>query len=418
MRVLTVNNYFYLRGGAERVMFNDMQALADAGADIVPFSAADPANAASDYAHYFVPGADIHTTSPFRRIRAGYEAIHCSRAAAAFDAMIQDVRPDVIHFHNIYGRLSTALLPVVRRRRIPSVLTLHDYKVVCPSYLMLRQGRPCDSCLDGGFYRCALHRCHKHDAAASAVYTVEAYVSRLAGRYDAVSAFLCPSRFMETLLIRFGVDRNRVIYHPNAVDPAAYTPSYEGGYVLYLGRLSHEKGLPTLLEAMAGTGIPLRLAGSGPMEQAVRAIAAANGESIVLEGHCEGARLRDLCRNAAFIVVPSEWYENAPMSIIEAFAYGKPVVATRIGGIPELVTNGQTGYLVDCNSPKQLQATVTGLWRDRTAQQRMGRNARELVETKLSQSARTASLLAIYDNLRYSGPMVRQAPDYLMPLAS
>lgn len=400
MRVLIANNYFYLRGGAERVMFNDMEALTDVGIEVIPFSAADPANVATDYSKYFVPGADIHASSPLRRLRAACDAIHCGRTAAAFTALIDRVRPDVVHFHNIYGRLSTSLLPAVQRRRIPAVLTLHDYKVVCPSYLMLNQGKPCDSCLDGGFYRCALHRCHKHNAAASVVYTLEAYLARLAGRYGAVSSFLCPSRFMKTLLIRFGVEPERVVYHPNAVDPDAYKPSYDGNYVLYVGRLSHEKGLVTLLEAMAGTGIPLRIAGSGPMKQNVQATAAIRGGSVVLEGHCEGERLQTLCRNAAFIVVPSEWYENAPMSVIEAFAYGKPVVATRIGGIPELVGDGETGYLVDCWNPAQLRAAVTRLWRDRTAQQRMGRKARELVEGKLSQAMRTASLIDIYENLR------------------
>lgn len=409
MRVLIANNYFYLRGGAERVMFNDMRALAEAGAEIVPFSAADPANAPTEYAKYFAEGADIHATGALQRVRAAYEAIHCQRAADAFDRLIRDAQPDIVHFHNIYGRLSTSLFSVAERRGIPSVLTLHDYKVVCPSYLMLNDGQPCDSCLDGGFWRCALNRCHKGNVAASAVYSVEAYVSRLGGRYDAVSAFLCPSRFMETLLTRFGVAGDRIIYHPNAVDPAAYTPSYEGDYALYLGRLSHEKGLPTLLRAMAGTGVPLRIAGSGPMEQTVRDLADAGQDPIVLEGHCEGERLRDLCRNAAFVVVPSEWYENAPMSVIEAFAYGKPVVATSIGGNPELVIDGETGYLVDCRNPRQLQAVITELWRDKAGRQRMGRQARELVETRLSQKVRTASLLAIYENLRHSGSAFEKA---------
>lgn len=414
MKVLTANNYFYLRGGAERVMFNDMGALMDAGIDVVPFSAADPVNAPTAYSKYFVPGADIHTSSPLRRVRAACDAIHCGRTAAAFTALIDKVRPDIVHFHNIYGRLSTSLLPVVRQRRIPAVLTLHDYKVVCPSYLMLNEGKPCDSCLDGGFYRCALHRCHKHNTAASFVYTLEAYLARVGNRYGAISAFLCPSHFMKTLLIRFGVEADRAVYHPNAVDPDAYKPCYEGNYVLYVGRLSHEKGLLTLLEAMAGTGIPLRIAGSGPMEHAVRATAAIRGESVVLEGHCEGEKLQTLCRNAAFIVVPSEWYENAPMSVIEAFAYGKPVVATRIGGIPELVSDGVTGYLVDCWNPEQLRAAVTRLWSDRAAQQRMGRKARELVEGKLSQATRTASLINIYERLRGAqGRSLKRTTDVL-----
>lgn len=399
MKVLIANNYFYLRGGCERVMFNDMQALADAGLEVVPFSAADPANAPSPYSARFTRGVDIHATNPLRQIQAAREAIDCRRTARDFAALIDETQPDIVHFHNIYGRLSTSLLSVVRERRLPSVLTVHDYKIICPSYLMLNDGRPCSACIDGGFYRCALHRCHKNNLATSTVNTIEAYFARFADRYGAVSTFLCPSRFIEMLLMRSGVEVSRVMHHPNSVDPAAFTPRYEGNYVLYAGRLSHEKGLSTLLQSMTGANIPLRIAGTGPMEEAVRAIAAKSNESIVLEGYCDGARLQNLFQNAAFIVVPSEWYENAPMAVLEAFGYGKPVVATRIGGIPELVTDGETGYLVDCAAPEQLRAAICNLWQDRDAQRSMGLHARTLVETKLSQATRTASLIDIYEQL-------------------
>jgi glycosyltransferase involved in cell wall biosynthesis len=398
MRVLIANNYFYLRGGAERVMFNDMRALLDAGIEVVPFSAADPANVPTEYSQYFTRGVDIHATSPFRRLEAGCEAIHCRRTAADFGRFIDQIQPDVVHFHNIYGRLTTSILPVTASRGIPAVLTVHDYKLVCPSYLMLNRGKPCSGCLDGGYYRCVLHRCHKQNLAASAVYTLEAYYARLADCYGAVSKFLCPSRFVEMLLTRSGIATNRVLYHPNAVDPSAYAPSCQGEYALYVGRLSHEKGLPTLLQAIAGTNIPLRIAGTGPMEETVRAMAATN-KSIVLEGHCEGDRLQSLYQSAAFVVVPSEWYENASMVVLEAFAYGKAVVATRIGGNPELVTDGETGLLVDCNAPDRLRMAVYNLWKDRLAQIRMGYQARALVETKLSQETRTESLIGIYESL-------------------
>lgn len=418
MRVLMANNYFYLRGGAERVMFNDMQGLAEAGVEVIPFSAADPANAASEYSSHFTRGVDVHATNPLRRLRAAGEAIHCGRTAKDFATFIDEVRPDIVHFHNIYGRLTTSVLPIPQDRGIPSVLTVHDYKVVCPSYLMLNHGHPCSACLDGGYYRCALHRCHKQNLPASAVYTLEAYFARLADSYGAVSLFLCPSQFIRTLLVRSGIAVNRVMHHSNAVDPNAYEPRYEGAYVLYVGRLSHEKGLPTLLQAIAGTNIPLRIAGTGPMEETVRAMAATNGESIALEGYCAGKRLQALYRNAAFVVVPSEWYENAPMTVIEAFASGKSVVATRIGGIPELVTEGETGYLVDCHAPDQLRAAISKLWQDPDAQRRMGFQARALVETKLSQATRTASLMDIYERLCRAPDWPATSPRFSTPVAS
>jgi glycosyltransferase involved in cell wall biosynthesis len=398
MKVLIANNYFYLRGGSERVMFNDMRALAEAGIEVIPFSAADPANVSTPYPARFTRGVDVHATNPFRQIQAAWELLDSKRVGGDFGALLDETQPDVVHFHNIYGRLTTSILAEVRRRHLPAVLTAHDYKLVCPSYLMLRDGQPCEACVNGGFYRCALHRCHKNSIATSVVNTAEAYFTRLANRYGAISTFLCPSRFLEMLLMRSGIEFNRVMYQPNAVDPAAYQPRYGGEYVLYAGRLSHEKGLPTLLRAMRGTGIPLRIAGAGPMEQSVRH-AGARGEPVVWEGHCDGARLEHLFQDAAFVVTPSEWYENAPMTILEAFAYGKPVVATRIGGIPELVTEGTTGQLVDCHAPDQLRIAIRNLWSDRGAQQRMGAQARALVESRLSQAARTESLIGLYERL-------------------
>ncbi len=399
MKVLVANNYYYLRGGCERVMFNDIQALTNEGVEVIPFSAADPENIETAYSEDFVPGADIRATSPLKRAEAAVDAVHCRRTADAFAKMLDKVRPDVVHCHNIYGRLSTSILGVAKKKRIPTVLTVHDYKVVCPSYLMLKNGKPCSACVDGGYYRCAVNRCHKGQLAASMVYSIEAYFARLTGSYGAVSSFLCPSHFIAGLLRESGIDDSRVVYHANCVEPNEYKPRYEGSYVLSVGRLSHEKGLPTLLRSMLGTNVPMRVAGTGPMEQELKEVAERDGGSIVLEGHCDGARLADLYRNAAFVVVPSEWYENAPMSILESFAYGKPVIGTRIGGIPELINEGEQGHLVDPGAPEQLRASIQTLWNDRDGQARMGRSARQLIESKFAQTHRTKSLLDIYNRL-------------------
>ncbi|HMF77543.1 MAG TPA: glycosyltransferase family 4 protein [Bryobacteraceae bacterium] len=413
MKVVVANNYYYLRGGCERVMFNDIQAMSAHGIDIVPFSAADSENVPTPYSSYFVPGADIRATSLLGRVEAAADAIHCGRTAEAFDKMLADTKPDVIHCHNIYGRLSTSILAVAKKRNIPTVLTVHDYKVVCPAYVALKNGKPCSDCIDGGYYRCAINRCHKGQLGASVVYSIEAYWARLTGNYGAVSAFLCPSHFIAGLLRQSGIEEKRVIYHANCVEPDDYVPSYKGQYVLSVGRLSHEKGLPTFLEAMLGTKIPVRIAGTGPMEASLRAMAEKDGGAIVLEGHCGGTRLAELYRNAALVVVPSEWYENAPMSILESFAYGKPVIGTRIGGIPELITEGEHGYLVDPGAKDQLRTAICQLWNDRDAQSNMGRNARRLVETKFAQRSRTASLLNIYESVRGSGSRTAYSADLL-----
>ena len=400
MRILVANNYYYMRGGAERVMFNDMQSLTANGEDVVPFSVSDPANTPSEHSANFAQGVEVHATNPLRKLRAAGEAIHCGRTARAFATVLDKVQPDVLHCHNIYGRLTTSILLVARRRGIPAVLTVHDYKVVCPSYLMLRDGKPCHACVDGNYYRCGAYRCHKNRVAESVVYSAEAYFARLSQSYSAISTFLCPSKFIADLLIRSGIAADRVTYHPNSVDTQSFQPSYEGDYVLYAGRLSREKGISTLIEALTETNIPLRIAGAGPLEASLQAQVDKAGKSnITFEGHCDTGRLARLYQNAAFVVVPSEWYENAPMSILEAFAYGKCVVASNIGGIPELVTDGETGYLFPWGHAADLRSAVSKLWLDAEARRRMGRSARKLAEVRFSQNVRTASLLKIYGSL-------------------
>jgi glycosyltransferase involved in cell wall biosynthesis len=413
MKVVVANNYYYLRGGCERVMFNDIQAMSAQGIDIIPFSAADTENVPTPYSSYFVSGADIRATSSLRRAEAAIDAIHCRRTADAFDKLLAETKPDLIHCHNVYGRLSTSILGIAKKRGVPTVLTVHDYKVVCPAYVALKNGKPCSECVDGGYYRCAVNRCHKGQLGASVVYSIEAYWAQGTGHYDAVSAFLCPSHFIAGLLRQSGINESRVLYHANCVEPANYIPSYQGQYVLSVGRLSHEKGLPTFVEAMLGTNIPVKIAGTGPMEASLKEIAQRDGGSIVMEGHCGGARLAELYRNAAFVVVPSEWYENAPMSILESFAYGKPVIGTRIGGIPEMITNGAQGHLVDPGSKDQLRAAICQLWNDRDAQANMGHNARRLVETKFAQRSRTESLLNIYKSVSGAASAAGYAPRLL-----
>ena len=405
MRVISANNYYYLRGGSERVFFGDMHALESEGVEVIPFSAIDPANDQTPHARNFVRAVDVQAKGAVGKLRAAVEAVYCRRTAQAFDRLLQETAPDVVHCHNIYGRLTTSILNAAARRRIPVVLTAHDYKLVCPAYLMLRDQKPCDACIDGGYYRCATNRCHKGSLASSAVYAAEAYFTRFARQYGKVSAFLCPSQFMTKLFRRAGLPADRVFYHPNSIDAGAYSPNFEPGeYALYVGRLSAEKGIATLLQAIASTGIPLRIAGDGPMGPALQQLAQQNPATpIVFEGTCRDERLRKLYQNAAFIVVPSEWYENAPMTVLEAFAYGKPVIASAIGGLPEMVIDGETGYLFPYGDREYLEATLRHLWSDRAGQRRMGQNARRKVESDYSQSSRLRSLIEHYNRVCHAG---------------
>lgn len=397
MKIAQVNNYYYLRGGSERVLYDDRDALIAAGHEVVPFAPRDERNLPAASSGFFPSVTDYAQTSRAGVFKAAFNVIYSPAVGRAFAAFLNDFRPDLIHCHNIYGRLTTAVLDQAGRRGIPAVLTVHDLKLVCPAYLGLRQGQPCMLCKDGGYWRCVRWKCHKQSSAASLVYAIEAYFNRAAGKYDAVARFLCPSRFVRQALIDAGIRAERAVYHPNALHPAQYEPCFEPGeYILYTGRLSGEKGILTLLEAVERTGIPLRIAGTGPLDSTLRLHIADRQIPVQMEGYCSGELLAELYRRAAFTVIPSEWYENASMSALESFAYGKPVLASRIGGNPELVRDGESGRLFTPGNVEELASAMRSMWANRDGLVMMGKRGRSLIEQDFAQEKRLTNMLEIY----------------------
>ena len=397
VKIALVNNYYYLRGGSERVLYDDRDALLAAGHEVLPFAPQDPRNDPALSAPHFPAVGDPKQASGLDLLKSACHVIYSPQVGRAFAGFVDSFRPDLIHCHNIYGRLTTSVLDQARRRGIPVVMTVHDLKLACPAYLGLRHGQPCLLCQDGGYWRCARYKCHKSSAAASLAYTAEAYFARIARKYNAVARFLCPSRFIQGVLLDAGVPAERVVYHPNALQADRYAPGPEPGeYLFYAGRLSSEKGLFTLLDAIESARLPLRIAGAGPLDHALRTRIQERRLPVRMEGYCHHERLADLYRNAAFVVAPSEWYENAPMAVLEAFAYGKPVLASRIGGNPELVLEGQSGCLFAPGNAGDLASAAGAMWKDRPGLARMGRQARELVRQRFSCERRNEALLGIY----------------------
>jgi glycosyltransferase involved in cell wall biosynthesis len=397
MKIVLANNYYYVLGGSERVLFGDQRVLEAVGHEVAPFAPRDERNNAADSVAFFPQVTDYWAARGAGKLKAAIDLVYSPAVGHAFGRFLDEFLPDVVHCHNIYGRLTTAIIDEAKQRSIPVLMTIHDLKLVCPAYLGLRQGKPCLLCRDGGYWRCLRWKCHKQSRAASLVYTVESYFNRFAGKYDSVSRFLCPSRFMQKALIDSGIAEERTIYHPNALTLHYYNPQFEpGGYVLYVGRLSAEKGIWTMLTAFERAKIPLRIAGTGPLEAELRSRIHERGLSIQLEGYCTGERLAELYRDSAFTVLPSEWYENASMSVLESFAYGKPVLASNIGGNPELVVDGEVGRLFPFGSIEALAEAAFKMWVDKDEIGNMGRRARRLVETRFSQEQRLSVLLATY----------------------
>ena len=280
-------------------------------------------------------------------------------------------------------------------------MTLHDCKLACPSYRFIRDGRVCEDCIGGRFYNCVLNRCHKGSYAASVLVAFESYYCDLLDKYRKnIRLFISPSRFLRQKLIESGWPAGMIRTVPNFINLEEFEPNYfPGEYFLYIGRLSEEKGASTLIRAfscLSGAKTRLVIAGEGPLRGSLECLAGGDAR-IGFTGHLSGRDLAETIRNAMAVVIPSECYENAPMSIIESMASGKPVIGSSTGGIPEMVRDGIDGLLFE---PGNVEDLTNALRRftdlSRPEIEAMGKTARRSAEINHSSETHYLRVSEIY----------------------
>jgi glycosyltransferase involved in cell wall biosynthesis len=401
--LLAINNYYYGRGGAETLFLEHNRMFESIGWQVVPFAMRHADNLPTDWAEYFPDeiefGEDYGLAA--KLIRAP-RVIYSVQARRRLRDLLDVVRPHIAHAHNIYHHLSPSVLPLLKERGIPVVMTLHDLKLACPAYTMMRDGKRCDSCRGGKLYNVALNRCIKGSLALSGLVMVEAYVHRALRLYEAnVERFVVPSRFLLETLVAWGFARERFVHIPNFVDLERFKPANEiGRRFVYCGRLDRLKGVETLLRAAAAARQPLTIAGGGPDEARLRGIAAQSGSDVIFTGHLGKDALPGLIQNARAIVLPSEVPENAPLAVLEAYAAGRPVIGAANAGIPELIREDETGALFPTGDVAALAALLTrfaALPERRIAA--MGATGRAWVEQDFSPSVYLQRQLDLYDSL-------------------
>jgi glycosyltransferase involved in cell wall biosynthesis len=345
-RLLALNNYYYDRGGSEAIFFAHNRMLEELGWDIVPFSMEHSQNHATPYAKYFIEDLDAHGKySLMQKVSRIPKVIYSFEARRKLDELLRVVQPDIAHGHNIYHHISPSILSLLKGRGIPTVLTLHDLKIACPAYNMLAPDGVCERCKGGKIHNVVRNRCINGSAAMSFVIMLEAAVHKLLGSYRRyVDAFVVPSRFYIEKFSEWGMPASMFRYVPNFVDVGRYSPKYEtGNAFLYFGRVIRQKGVGTLIRAAAAARSKLLIAGTGPEMEEMKALAASLQADVTFLGHLSGQQLHETIGSCRAVVLPSEWYENAPVSLLEAYALGKPVIGARIGGIPEMIRENETG---------------------------------------------------------------------------
>lgn len=402
MRILHVNKFVYRRGGAEAYMLDLATLQRNRGDEVEFFGMTHPENDPARYAAAFPSQVEFEPVprGSWQKARAASRMLWSSASRRGIQEVISDFRPDVVHLHNIYHQLSPSVITPPRAAGIPTVMTLHDYKLICPSYRLLDHGEVCEACLAGGFRQAVRRRCKDDSLSASAILALETGMHRKFKAYDPVDVFVSPSRFLARRLLAAGVFPGRVTVVPHPVDAAAVPVKPQpGGPLVFAGRLSDEKGLDVLLRALPRVhpSVCLDVAGDGPDCARYRSMASELAPGRVrFHGRLGKAELLTLMREASAVVVPSRWFENQPLIVLEAFACAVPVVCSNLGGLAELVESGVEGLLVPPGDPVALASALEHLTSDPGHAFEMGRAGRTKAVSSFDPEQHVAALDDVY----------------------
>ena len=366
MKIILVNKFHYLKGGSETYYFGLAEGLKALGHEVHFFAMEGPDNVPCEDEDLFVSSKDYNGPTSFaQKINAAASLVYSKEAKHKFQALCERVQPDIVHMNLVHRQITLSILdaPYLKTHHVPVLFTSHDYILVCPSYVMLDgAGNVCDACLDGKFTNCFKRKCVKGSTAKSAMGVLEAEYLKLRKAYRKIDRIIAPSEFMRGKLIEGGFPTQQVVYMQNFAKQEILNNALESDdrtsrdnpYLLFFGRLSREKGIDVLVDAFIAaipslsSNVRLVIAGDGPERQGIEEKIASAGSCvssrIEVVGYQTGSTLQAYVERASLAIASSRCRENMPYSIVEAFAAGTPVVGTRIGGIPELVADGVTGF--------------------------------------------------------------------------
>lgn len=370
LKILQINKFHYVKGGSERYYFAVSELLEKNGHDVIHFSMQDDRNEPNKYSKYFIDYIDLHKFSIKNIIKFFYN-YDCVRR---LKKLIKQEKPDIAHLHNIAHQLTPAIINLLKKHNIKVVQTLHDYKLICPNAKLYNKNGNCQKCLGGKYYNCFLNSCMHNSRAKSFLGMLEAYFYKnIVKAYDQVDMFIAPSQFMKNISVKFGVPKEKITVLYNFLSNEWLQnsarrdyPIRKDKYILYFGRLSKEKGIGTVLEALKqvkNKNIRFVIAGIGESEEDIRnKISELNlFKQVILVGFKSGQDLNDLIIGAEAVIMPSVWAENMPYALLESLAMGKIVIASKVGGMPELIADESNGYLYKAGDSIELAQKIDKL---------------------------------------------------------
>lgn len=381
LKVLLVHNRYQQHGGEDSVVDVELAMLRAAGHRVDT---------------HIVTNDDIAGAPA--KLKAAALTVYNPFARRTLRDRLRRDRPDVVHVHNFFPRLSPSIFDACADEGVPVVMTMHNFRVGCSNGFLFRDGAPCEDCLHGSAYQGAIHRCYRGSALGS--FTVASMIAyhRAAGTWASkVTRFIALTEFSRAKLIEAGLPADRLVVKPNFVaDPLGGhepAPSPPGAGAVFVGRLSPEKGVATLIEAWRGLDLPLRIVGDGPDADELQRNAPPN---VTFVGRRDRDGVFAEIARAAFVAVPSIWYENFPVTVVEAMAMGRPILASRIGALEEIVDEGVEGVHFRTGDPGDLRRAAREMVDDPARTRAMGQAARRRYLDRLSPADNLPRLLAIY----------------------
>jgi len=392
MKVLLIHNEYQQPGGEDAVFRLEHQLLSSFGHRVVTYRRSNQ---------------EIGRYSVFRRLLLVKQITWAEDAQQDIARTLREEKPDVVHVHNTFTQISPSIYSECRKAEVPVVQTLHNFRLLCPAATFYRGGHICDECVTRGLHRSVMHGCYRNSRwATAAVAAMLATHRRLPTWSHNVDRYIALTEFSRQKFIRGGLPAERITVKPNFVAPDPGLGTQSGGYALFVGRLSPEKGLRTLLRAWRrlGNTIPLRIVGEGPLRADLMDEAARHSlSSVRFLGRLDRGKTQEAVKGALFLIVPSECYENFPMTIAEAFASGTPVICSRLGAMQEIVTHQHTGLHFEPNGSDQLADCASWAWAHPARMRAMGLAARREYELKYTAEKNHSLLMDIYDRAIRNG---------------
>lgn len=402
MKILQINNQHYLKGGAHRVYLDSAALLKENGHEVYFYSLKEEQSIVDENDKFFPEAIDYRGVSFVNKVFAVNSFLSNKKASNNLKEYLDKIKPDVAHVHLFMGGLTTSILKVLKDNNIPIVHTVHDYRLICPSYLFLDgNDKICEKCKNGRFIQCLTNKCSDKSLTQSGILALDAYYRKyIKSPYKYIDKYIFVSKFIYNKHNEYqkGIKLKSVVLHNFISNLEDIKPnSKKGEYFLYLGRLSREKGVDTLINAAEDANISLKIVGNGPLSEKKETC---KNKNIEFLGFKKGEELWKLVKDASFVIVPSEWYENNPLSIIESYAFGKPVIGSEIGGIPEILENNKTGYLFDYGNVTKLKEIL--LHADSISQDEyalLSKNARNFAEANFNPLKHYKKLISIYNEV-------------------